>query len=67
MSGTACRTASPGWSRAVDLLGDLGSTASEEVGHFATYTNGLDSHPPARDQMTGPLAAYLVDGPLTIA
>ncbi|MEV4364299.1 hypothetical protein [Nonomuraea sp. NPDC049625] len=53
--------------RAVELLGDLDSMASDEVGHLATYANGLDLHPPARDRMTGPLAAYLADGPLTIA
>ncbi|MFI7131487.1 hypothetical protein ACIBQ1_37825 [Nonomuraea sp. NPDC050153] len=53
--------------RAVELLGDLDSTASDEVGHLATYVNGLALHPPARSQMTGPLAAYLADGPLTIA
>ncbi|MER6006362.1 hypothetical protein ABT120_48005 [Nonomuraea angiospora] len=52
---------------AVELLGDLDSMASDEVGHLATYANGLDLHPPTRDRMTGPLAAYLVDGPLTIA
>ncbi|MFI7640515.1 hypothetical protein [Nonomuraea sp. NPDC049400] len=51
---------------AVELLGDLNSTASEEVGHLTTCANGLALHPPARPQMTGPLAAYLVDGPLTI-
>ncbi|MGW3365008.1 hypothetical protein ACWDOR_18900 [Streptosporangium canum] len=53
--------------RAVGLLGDLDSTASDEVGHLATCTNGLALQPPARSRMTGPLAAYLVDGPLTIA
>ncbi|MEV4183622.1 hypothetical protein AB0J28_19550 [Streptosporangium canum] len=53
--------------RAVELLGDLDSTASDEVGHLATCTNGLALQPPARSRMTGPLAAYLVDGPLTIA
>ncbi|MFD8532751.1 hypothetical protein ACFV0L_35610 [Streptosporangium canum] len=53
--------------RAVDLIGDLDSMASEEVGHLAAYANGPALHPPARDRMTGPLAAYLVDGPLTIA
>ncbi|MET9249659.1 hypothetical protein [Nonomuraea sp. NPDC003709] len=53
--------------RAVELLGDLDSMASDEVGHLATYANGLDLHPPTRDRMTGPLAAYLADGPLTIA
>ncbi|MET7339243.1 acyl-CoA dehydrogenase family protein [Nonomuraea sp. NPDC005650] len=53
--------------RAVELLGDLDSTASDEVGHLATYANGLALQPPARFRMTGPLAAYLVDGPLTIA
>ncbi|MFF5213082.1 hypothetical protein [Streptosporangium sp. NPDC000396] len=53
--------------RAVELLGGLDSLASEEVGHLATCANGLDLHPPARQGMTGPLAAYLGDGPLTIA
>ncbi|MGV9384720.1 hypothetical protein ACWDRB_53535 [Nonomuraea sp. NPDC003707] len=53
--------------RAVELLGDLDSMASDEVGHLATYANGLELHPPTRDRMTGPLAAYLADGPLTIS
>ncbi|MGW4476796.1 hypothetical protein ACWENQ_44695 [Nonomuraea sp. NPDC004354] len=53
--------------RAVELLADLDSTASGEVGYLATCANGLTLHPPARSQMTGPLAAYLVDGRLTIA
>jgi alkylation response protein AidB-like acyl-CoA dehydrogenase len=53
--------------RAVELLGDLDSTASDEVGHLATCANRLTLQPPARFRMTGPLAAYLVDGPLTIA
>ncbi|MER6359193.1 acyl-CoA dehydrogenase family protein [Streptomyces sp. NPDC001634] len=53
--------------RAVELLGNPNSTASDEVGHLATYANELDLHPPVRSQMTGPLTAYLVDGPLTIA
>ncbi|WP_373689177.1 hypothetical protein [Streptomyces sp. Rer75] len=53
--------------RAVELLGDLDSMASDEVGYLATCANGLDLHPPARQRMTGPLAAYLADGPLTIA
>ncbi|MGW5687799.1 hypothetical protein [Nonomuraea sp. NPDC003754] len=53
--------------RAVELLADLDSTGSDEVGYLATFANGLALHPPARSQMTGPLAAYLVDGPLTIA
>ncbi|MEV0351085.1 hypothetical protein AB0H88_35325 [Nonomuraea sp. NPDC050680] len=52
--------------RAVELLGDLDSTASDEVGHLATCANRLALQPPARFRMTGPLAAYLVDGPLTI-
>ncbi|WP_307821999.1 hypothetical protein [Streptomyces coffeae] len=53
--------------RAVELLGDLDSMASDEVGYLATCANGLDLHPPVRHRMTGPLAAYLVDGLLTIA
>ncbi|NUP44212.1 MAG: acyl-CoA dehydrogenase [Streptomyces sp.] len=53
--------------RAVELLGDLNSMASDEAGYFTTCANGLDLHPPARSRMTGPLAAYLVGGPLTIA
>ncbi|MEV0624017.1 acyl-CoA dehydrogenase family protein [Nonomuraea sp. NPDC050404] len=53
--------------RAVELLGHLDSTASDEVGHLAACANGLALHPPARFRMTGPLAAYLVAGPLTIA
>ncbi|MEV7013919.1 hypothetical protein [Streptosporangium sp. NPDC051022] len=53
--------------RAVELLGDLDSTASDEVGHLATCANGLALQPPARFRMAGSLAAYLVDGPLTIA
>ncbi|MER6945929.1 acyl-CoA dehydrogenase family protein [Nonomuraea sp. NPDC000554] len=53
--------------RAVELLADLDSTASDEVGYLATCANELTLHPPVRSQMTGPLAAYLVDGPLTIA
>ncbi|WP_199565245.1 acyl-CoA/acyl-ACP dehydrogenase [Spongiactinospora rosea] len=50
--------------RAVELLG---STASDEVGHLAACANGLASQPPVRSQMTGPLAAYLEGGSLTIA
>ncbi|MEU6717876.1 hypothetical protein ABZ897_40960 [Nonomuraea sp. NPDC046802] len=53
--------------RAVELLGDLDSTAAEEVGYLATYADGLALYPPAPSQMTGPLATYLADGPLTIA
>ncbi|MDP9868751.1 MULTISPECIES: hypothetical protein [Streptosporangium] len=53
--------------RAVELLGNLDSTASDEVGHLATCANGLALQPPARFRMTGPLAAHLVDGPLTVA
>ncbi|WP_157254853.1 acyl-CoA dehydrogenase [Nonomuraea typhae] len=53
--------------RAVELLGDLDSVASEEIGHLAACASGLDQHPPARQPMTGPLAAYLGGGPLTIA
>ncbi|MGO4752535.1 acyl-CoA dehydrogenase, partial [Streptomyces sp. 2MCAF27] len=53
--------------RAVELLGDHDSMASDEVGYFTTCANGLALHPPARSRMTGPLAAYLVGGPLTIA
>ncbi|MEQ4721251.1 hypothetical protein [Nonomuraea sp. B19D2] len=34
---------------------------------LATCANGLALQPPARSQMTGPLAAYLVNGPLNIA
>ncbi|MGV9382383.1 hypothetical protein ACWDRB_41680 [Nonomuraea sp. NPDC003707] len=52
--------------RAVELLGDLNSTASDEVGYLATYANGLAQQPPARSDMTGPLAAYLDDEPLTM-
>ncbi|MFI8951414.1 acyl-CoA dehydrogenase [Streptomyces sp. NPDC053750] len=53
--------------RAVELIGDLSSLATDEVGYLATCAHGLDLQPPTRLQMTGPLAAYLVDGPLTIA
>ncbi|MFI6184297.1 hypothetical protein ACIA8R_52830 [Nonomuraea sp. NPDC051191] len=53
--------------RAIELLGDLDSTASDEVGHLTTCVNGLVLQPPARFRMTSPFAAYLVDGPLTIA
>ncbi|MER5699816.1 hypothetical protein ABT255_52810 [Streptomyces mirabilis] len=53
--------------RAVELLGHLGSPASDEVGRIADFTNGLALQPPAWSRMTGPLVAYLVDGPLTIA
>ncbi|MEU5865318.1 hypothetical protein ABZ815_29410 [Nonomuraea sp. NPDC047529] len=53
--------------RAVELLGDLDPTASDEVGHLATCANELALQPPARTRMTGPLAAYLAGGPLTIA
>ncbi|MDX2939025.1 acyl-CoA dehydrogenase [Streptomyces ipomoeae] len=53
--------------RAVELPGDLNVMASEEVGHLAACANGLILHPPARSQMTSPLAAYLAHGPLTIA
>ncbi|MFI7134136.1 hypothetical protein ACIBQ1_51305 [Nonomuraea sp. NPDC050153] len=53
--------------RAVDLLGHLGSTASDEVAHLATFTNGLAQQPPTQSQMAGPLAAYLAGGPLTLA
>ncbi|MDP9869075.1 MULTISPECIES: hypothetical protein [Streptosporangium] len=52
--------------RAVELLGNLDSTAPDEVGHLATCANGLALQPPARFRMTGPLAAHLVDGPLTV-
>ncbi|MEV4186593.1 acyl-CoA dehydrogenase family protein [Streptosporangium canum] len=53
--------------RAVELIGDLDSITSDEVGHLATCVNGLALHPPARFRMTGPLAAYLADRTLTIA
>ncbi|WP_030685606.1 acyl-CoA/acyl-ACP dehydrogenase [Streptomyces sp. NRRL B-1347] len=53
--------------RAVELLGDHKSTASEEADYLATCANKLALHPPTRSRMTGPLAAYLVDGPLTLA
>ncbi|GHG78678.1 acyl-CoA dehydrogenase [Streptomyces griseocarneus] len=53
--------------RAVELLGDLDSTTSDEVSRLAGCANGLALHPPARDTMTGALVAYLIDGPLTIA
>ncbi|MFE3907501.1 acyl-CoA dehydrogenase [Streptomyces sp. NPDC059153] len=53
--------------RAVELLGHPGSPASDEVGRLADFTNGLALQPLARSRMTGPLVAYLADGPLTIA
>lgn len=40
---------------------------SDEVGYLAVCTNGLALHPPSRSRMTGPLAAYLAEAPLTIA
>ncbi|MEH0416925.1 acyl-CoA dehydrogenase family protein [Streptomyces sp. B21-083] len=53
--------------RAVELLGGLAFMASDEVGHLAACTNGLALHPPSRSRMTGPLAAYLDEAPLTVA
>lgn len=53
--------------RAVELLGGLNFMTSDEVGYLAACTNGLALHPPSRSRMTGPLAAYLADGPLTVA
>ncbi len=53
--------------RAVELLGGLNFMSSDEVGHLAACANGLSLHPPARSRMTGPLAAHLADGPLTVA
>ncbi|MDQ0936640.1 acyl-CoA dehydrogenase family protein [Streptomyces turgidiscabies] len=53
--------------RAVELLGGLGFMASDEIGYLAACANGLALHPPSRSRMTGPLAAYLDEAPLTIA
>lgn len=53
--------------RAVELLGGLAFMSSDEVGHLAACTNGLALHPPSRARMTGPLAAYLNEAPLTVA
>ncbi|MFF9282535.1 acyl-CoA dehydrogenase [Streptomyces griseosporeus] len=53
--------------RAVELLGGLNFMTSDEVGHLAACTHGLALHPPSRSRMTGPLAAYLADAPLTVA
>ncbi|MEV6960591.1 acyl-CoA dehydrogenase family protein [Streptomyces sp. NPDC051207] len=53
--------------RAVELLGGLNFMTSDEVGHLAACANGLALHPPSRSRMTGPLAAYMADGPLTLA
>ncbi|MGV9385448.1 hypothetical protein ACWDRB_57260 [Nonomuraea sp. NPDC003707] len=53
--------------RAVDLLAYLDSTAADEVAYLATYTNGLALQPPTQSQVTGPPAAYLAGGPLTLA
>ncbi|MBT2409743.1 acyl-CoA/acyl-ACP dehydrogenase [Streptomyces sp. ISL-12] len=53
--------------RAVELLGGLNFMTSDEVGYLAATANGLSLHPPSRTRMTGPFAAYLADGPLTIA
>ncbi|MCG5213798.1 acyl-CoA dehydrogenase family protein [Streptosporangium soli] len=53
--------------RAVDLLGDLDPTASDEVAYLTTFANGLTPHPPTQSQMAGPLEAHLAGGPLTLA
>ncbi|WP_260463222.1 acyl-CoA dehydrogenase [Streptomyces sp. TRM72054] len=53
--------------RAVELLGGLNFMSSDEIGHLAACTHGLALHPPSRSRMTGPLAAYLAGGPLTVA
>lgn len=53
--------------RAVELLGGLNFMTSDEIGHLAACAHGLALHPPSRTRMTGPLAGYLADGPLTIA
>lgn len=53
--------------RAVELLGGLNFMTSDEVGYLAACANGLALHPPSRTRMTGPLAAYLADAPLTVA
>ncbi|AWW40835.1 acyl-CoA dehydrogenase family protein [Streptomyces cadmiisoli] len=53
--------------RAVELLGGLNFMTSDEVGHLAACANGLALHPPSRPRMTGPLAGYLADRPLTVA
>lgn len=53
--------------RAVELLGGLAFMASDEIGYLAACVNGLALHPPSRSRMTGPLAAYLDEAPLTVA
>ncbi|WP_171166543.1 acyl-CoA/acyl-ACP dehydrogenase [Streptomyces sp. I05A-00742] len=53
--------------RTVELLGGLGTTASDEVARLADRANALERHPAARKPMTGPLAAYLAGGPLALA
>ncbi|WP_019890219.1 acyl-CoA/acyl-ACP dehydrogenase [Streptomyces purpureus] len=53
--------------RAVELSGGLNFMASDDVGRLAASAGGLSLHPPARPQMTGPLAAHLAGDPLTIA
>ncbi|AEW97958.1 MULTISPECIES: acyl-CoA dehydrogenase family protein [Streptomycetaceae] len=53
--------------RAVELLGGLNFMTSDEIGHLAACAHGLALHPPSRARMTGPLADYLADRPLSIA
>ncbi|MFD7233717.1 hypothetical protein ACFWAT_00210 [Streptomyces syringium] len=50
----------------IELLGHLDTTTSDEVARLADRANKLAQHAPARKTTTGPLAAYLADGPLTL-
>ncbi|WP_405656876.1 hypothetical protein [Streptomyces sp. RK9] len=52
---------------AVELLGHPGSTGSDGVGCLGAVIGGLALQPPQQPRMTGPLAAYLIDGLLTVA
>ncbi|MFG2908378.1 acyl-CoA dehydrogenase [Kitasatospora sp. NPDC048286] len=52
--------------RATELLADLGSVGADEIGHLAGRATDLALRPPARPRTTGPLAAYLAGGPLTV-
>ncbi|MGW1997757.1 acyl-CoA dehydrogenase [Embleya sp. NPDC001921] len=52
---------------AVELLGHLDTAGSDEVTHLAGFADALALRAPTRSRMTDPLAAYLAEGPLTLA
>ncbi|MEU0939676.1 acyl-CoA dehydrogenase [Embleya sp. NPDC005971] len=52
--------------RAVELLGRLDTADADEVAHLAGVADALALCAPTRSRMTGPLAAYLLDAPLTL-